>query len=203
MFYSITGKVVYYDTQFIAVECNGIAFKCFTTMNTLKTTAQKGATITLFTYLGVKEDALDLYGFSTEKEMECFKLLLTVSGIGPKAALAILSALSVEQLAVCIASSDVKSITQAKGVGPKVAQRVILELKDKLAKGLDLGALGAEIEIQTLGSQTANDNKLKKVVDSLVEFTGKPKKDVIEVISKLDPELSENDLFFLGNKALH
>ena len=91
MFYSITGKIVYVDTQSVAIETGGIAFRCSTTLTTLKRIGEKGNTATLYTYLNVREDALDLFGFADEQELECFKLLIGVSGVGPKAALAILS----------------------------------------------------------------------------------------------------------------
>jgi Holliday junction DNA helicase RuvA len=86
--------------------------------------------VTLFTHLNVREDALDLFGFITEEELEAFKLLISVSGVGPKAALAILSELTPDAFAVAVASGDTKAITAANGVGPKLAQRVIMELKD-------------------------------------------------------------------------
>ena len=135
MFYSITGKIVYIDTQSVAIETGGVAFRCSTTLTTLKRIGEKGSTATLYTYLNVREDALDLFGFADEQELECFKLLIGVSGVGPKAALAILSELTPDKLALCLATGDSKAITRAPGVGPKLAQRVVLELKDKLQKG--------------------------------------------------------------------
>ena len=83
MFYSITGNVVYYDAQSVAIDCNGVAFNCCATTNTLKNVAKKGERVTLFTYLNVKEDALDLFGFYTQQELDCFKLRIDVNGVGP------------------------------------------------------------------------------------------------------------------------
>ncbi len=97
MFYSLTGTVVHYDTQSVAISCGGVAFNCQTSMNTLKQVAKTGEEVTVFTYLNVREDALDLFGFSTERELECFKLLISISGIGPKMALAILSVLNPDE----------------------------------------------------------------------------------------------------------
>ena len=145
MFYSITGNVVYFDAQCVAIDCNGVAFKCFATTNTLKNVAKTGEKVTLFTYLSVKEDALDLYGFYTQQELECYKILISVSGVGAKMALAVLSEMTPEQLALSIAAGDTKAITRANGVGNKIAQRIVLELKDKLAKGLDLQSVGTDI----------------------------------------------------------
>ena len=132
MFYSLTGDVIAYDTTSVAINCGGVGFKCYTTTNTLKHVAAIGDKITVLTYLSVKEDALELYGFYTQSELDCFKLLITVSGVGPKAALAVLSFMSPDSLALCIASGDVNSIKKAPGIGPKIAQRIILELKNKL-----------------------------------------------------------------------
>ena len=136
MFYSLTGKLIFKDEQSIAISCGGVGFKCQTTRSTLSALAlKKDEEITVFTHLNVREDALDLFGFLTENELDAFKMLITVSGVGPKAALAILSELSSEQIAMCVSSSDYKTLTRASGVGPKLAQRIVLELKDKI-KGL-------------------------------------------------------------------
>ncbi|MDR1630690.1 MAG: Holliday junction branch migration protein RuvA [Oscillospiraceae bacterium] len=136
MFYSLTGKIIMQDAVSVAIDCGGVGFRCFTTMNTLKKIGSVGGTATLFTHLSVREDAMDLYGFHSNEELTCFRELLSVSGVGPKAALAVLSALSPEKLALAIATGDAKTITQAQGVGPKLAQRMVLELKDKLSAGL-------------------------------------------------------------------
>lgn len=198
MFYSITGNVVYYDAQSVAVDCNGVAFKCCATTNTLKNVAKKGERVTLFTYLNVKEDALDLFGFYTQQELDCFKLLIDVNGVGPKVALAILSELTPERLAVCIASGDIKSITRANGVGPKVAQRVILELKDKLAKGLDLGSMGIEIEAASVAADSSNTSE---AVAALTEL-GYTQSEAAVAVGKLDATLGVEELIKQALKQL-
>ena len=158
MIYSVTGTLIHMDATTAVVECGGVGFKCLTTLNTLKQLGPAGGKVTLYTYLNVREDALDLFGFFGETELACFKMLISVSGVGPKAALSILSELSPEKLALCIATGDSKSITRAQGVGPKLAQRVVLELKDKLVKGLpeqfsspELEAAGAASALVMLG----------------------------------------------------
>ena len=198
MFYSITGNVVYYDTQSVAVDCNGVAFKCCATTYTLKNVAKKGERVTLFTYLNVKEDALDMFGFYTQQELDCFKLLIDVNGVGPKVALAILSELTPERLAVCIASGDIKSITRANGVGPKVAQRVILELKDKLAKGLDLGNMGIEIEAASVAAESSNTSEAVSALTML----GYSQSEAAVAVGKLDPSLSVEQLIKQALKQL-
>lgn len=96
MFYSLTGKLVHMEPGVVAIECGGVAFKCFTSMNTQKNMPRIGETATVYTHLNVREDALDLYGFSTKSELNCYKMLTTISGVGPKAALSILSEMTPE-----------------------------------------------------------------------------------------------------------
>ena len=144
MFYSLTGKVVFADVSCLAIDCGGVAYRCFATVNTLKRTAQIGSTVTVYTYLSVR--AMELFGFADREELDFFKLLIGVSGVGPKAALSILSELTPSQLSMSIASGDVKSITRANGVGPKIAQRVVLELKDKITKIAPSGVSNAQLE---------------------------------------------------------
>lgn len=133
MFYSLTGNVIKIWTQATVIECGGVGFKVNTSMNTLKHISMGDSAVTLYTYLAVREDALDLFGFYDEDELECFKLLISVSGVGPKAALAILSQMTPSSLAAAVAKGDAKSVTRAQGVGPKIAERVVRELKGKLA----------------------------------------------------------------------
>ncbi len=135
MFYSVRGKLIHMDSSTAVVECGGVGYNCQTTMNTLKN-LRLGDEVTLFTYLNVREDAMELFGFSAKTELDTFKTLIGISGVGPKAGLAILSELSPEQVAMAIATDDIKTITRAQGVGKKIAQRIVLELKDKLAKSL-------------------------------------------------------------------
>lgn len=199
MFYSITGKVVAIEESFAAIECSGIAFQCMTTLNTLSKIAKTGETVTLYTYLNVREDAMDLFGFYTQQELACFKQLISVSGVGPKAALAVLSQLSPDKLALCVASGDVKSITQAQGVGPKIAQRIVLELKDKLSKSLSSEDFSAA-EAFAVSSAPSNSN-LSEAVEALV-MLGYSRSEAASAISKLDNKLPAEELIRLALKAL-
>ncbi len=198
MFYSITGKIVYIDTQSVAIETGGVAFRCSTTLTTLKRIGEKGSTATLYTYLNVREDALDLFGFADEQELECFKLLIGVSGVGPKAALAILSELTPDKLALCLATGDSKAITRAQGVGPKLAQRVVLELKDKLAKGLELSAVTPEIE--AAGIAAAKGCAAEAV--SALTMLGYSQSEAAAAVAKLDAALSVEDMIRQALKTL-
>lgn len=143
MFYYVKGKVAHVAPYVAVIDCGGVGYACRTTQTTLSH-LEKGKEATLYTYLNVREDAMELYGFFTENELGCFKMLLGVSGVGPKAALAILSATTPEGLASAIITGDERALTAAQGVGKKIAQRIILELKDKLAKGQLPTAGGSE-----------------------------------------------------------
>lgn len=189
MFYSLTGKVVYTDESSVALSCSGVAFRCFTSFNTLCKIGSTGEEITLYTYLSVREDALDLFGFSDLSELDCFKILISVSGVGPKAALAILSRLTPDKLSQAIACGDVKAITAAQGVGPKIAQRIIVELKDKLApfssgaSSISMGDVSSAVS-----SGGAND-----AVDALMAL-GYSRSEASLAVGKLDPNLSVDEL---------
>ena len=134
MFYYVSGTVAHTAPYLAVIDCGGVGYACRTTSHTLSRLKQ-GEKARLYTYLNVREDAMELYGFATENERNCFELLISVSGVGPKAALSILSAATPESLAMSVITGDEKALTVAPGIGKKIAQRIILELKDKLAKG--------------------------------------------------------------------
>ncbi len=140
MFYYLDGTVAEILPGLAVIDCGGVGYACMTTNNTLAA-LKKGQRGRLYTFLNVGENAFGLYGFASQKELTSFQLLIGVSGVGPKAALAILSVCTPETLAMAIVTGDEKSLTAAPGVGKKIAQRIILELKDKMARetasGLD------------------------------------------------------------------
>ena len=134
MFYYLKGVVGHIAPNLAVIDCGGVGYACRTTSYTLST-LQVGEKAKLYTHLNVREDAMELYGFATENECNCFRMLIAVSGVGPKAALSILSSTTPEGLATAIITGQEKALTVAPGIGKKIAQRIILELKDKLAKG--------------------------------------------------------------------
>ena len=144
MFYYVSGTVAHVEPYLAVIDCGGVGYACRTTSYTLSQ-IKKGDKAKLFTYLSVREDAMDLYGFATAEEQKLFQQLISVSGGGPKAALAILSTANPASLALSIITGDEKALTAAAGVGKKIAQRVILELKDKLAKGQSISAAGESV----------------------------------------------------------
>lgn len=134
MFYYVKGTVAHLAPNLAVIDCGGVGYACRTTSYTLSA-LQAGQEGKLYTHLNVREDAMELYGFATENERSCFQMLLAVSGVGPKAALSILSATTPEGLATAIITGNEKALMVAQGIGKKIAQRILLELKDKLAKG--------------------------------------------------------------------
>ena len=144
MYYYVSGEVAHVEPYLAVIDCGGVGYACRTTTFTLSQ-IKKGDKAKLFTYLSVREDAMDLYGFASAEELKLFQQLISVSGVGPKAALNILSAGTPANLALAIITGDEKSLTAAAGVGKKLAQRIILELKDKLAKGQTVSAAGESV----------------------------------------------------------
>ncbi len=198
MYYSLRGKLIFSDETSFAIECGGVGYMCFATANTLKRLPKNGEEAFVFTYLNVREDAMDLFGFHDKKELECFKQLISVSGVGPKAALAILSRLSPETLAASVAVGDVKSITQAQGVGPKLAQRVVLELKNKLKIDLE-EAIGILKEEDLAASNDAG--ALSEATAALVSL-GYTRGEAQNALKGADKSLSTEELIKVGLKKL-
>ena len=137
MFYYLKGELVHRDTNFCVIDCGGVAYRLTVSLSTLSHLVGKdGTTVKLYTYLAVREDGVELFGFISREERESFMKLTSVSGIGPKAAMSILSTMTPDDLALAIASEDTKAIARAPGIGAKTAARVVLELKDKITKDM-------------------------------------------------------------------
>lgn len=133
MIYSVRGELIHTEPSLAVVECAGVGYACRTTANTLRK-LNVGSEVRLFTYMHITENSTDLFGFADIAELSCFKQLISVSGVGPKAALSILSDITPSKLALCITTGDSKTLTRSQGIGAKIAQRIVLELKDKIAK---------------------------------------------------------------------
>ena len=133
MFYYVNGTVAEIEAGLAVIDCSGVGYACTTTNYTLSQ-LKKGERAKLYTYLNVREDAMELFGFASQSELRSFKMLIGVSGVGPKAALSILSSTTPQQLSMAVVMGDEKALTAAPGIGKKIAQRIILELKDKLIK---------------------------------------------------------------------
>lgn len=197
MIYSVKGTLIHKEPSLAVIECGGVGYACRTTFSTLSQLGSVGSEASLLTYLHVREDNIELFGFATSQELNCFKMLLTVSGVGPKAALAILSDISPEKFALTIATGDVKSITKTKGIGPKLAQRIVLELKDKIAKEQQLISSGGDIDFTPVMSGSNSGEAISALV-----VLGYSQSEATSIISKLDPSLSVEDMIKQALKQL-
>lgn len=151
MFYYLNGTITMLEPNLAVVDCGGVGYACYTTGYTLSQ-LQVGKQQKLFTYCHIREDAFDIYGFSSKEELTCFNRLIGVSGVGPKAALAILSAMTPSQFSLAVLTGDEKTLTMAQGVGKKMAQRIILELKDKLSSDVPEISSGSSVVIPSMSS---------------------------------------------------
>ncbi len=132
MISSIKGTVERIGRDYIDVDVRGIGYRVFTSLSTLERIGKRGEDVSLYTYLLVREDALSLFGFLTAEELDIFEKLITVSGVGPKVALGVLSAMTPSAFCSAVVSGDVEHLRRIPGIGPKTAQRIVLELKDKV-----------------------------------------------------------------------
>ena len=196
MLYSVKGTLIHTEPGMAVVECGGVGFKCFVTMQTQRNLPKLGEETMLYTHLHVREDAMDLFGFYNKSEMNCFRMLTSVSGVGPKVGLAILSELSPEQVAMAVAAGDSKTLSRASGVGPKLAQRIALELKDKVKKME--GSSGAGIPEGGIPSAAGN---AANAVQALAVLGYTPT-DAAAVVAKFDSSLPTEDLIRLSLKAM-
>lgn len=139
MLYSLRGTLLHTEPNIAVVDCGGVGFRCHISLYTMQALPRRGEEVQLFTHMAVKEDAITLYGFFDMAELDSFKKLTTVKGVGAKVALGILSELSPGKLALAISAGDAKAIARGQGVGPKLAQRILLELKDHFGFTTDDG----------------------------------------------------------------
>ncbi len=178
MYYSFHGKLILKEPTFAVIECNGVGYRLGISLNTFNKLSDVGDDCLLFSYLSVKEDALELYGFYDQSELNAFKQLISVSGVGCKVAVSILSELTAEQFAIALMSEDYKALTHASGVGAKLAQRIILELKDKISKE----STSVSFDISAVSAIKAGGN-LSSAIEALCVL-GYTKSDAASAVSK-------------------
>ena len=190
MFYYLKGNVEIIDMTSIVVDCHGVGYLVYASSSTIgKASTQEGEML-IYTYVSVREDAFEIYGFADEAELAAFKLLIGVSGIGPKAGLSILSTLTPSRLASAIMSGDSRAISAAQGVGKKTAERVILELKDKIGKTFAVEADEEEVPVKITESVK---EKQRDVADTLLAL-GYTKSEISKILGKIDSEKSLEDM---------
>lgn len=193
MIYSITGLLRQVAPTYCVIEACGVGYQCSASTYTLSSLPGRGQEVTLLTHLWVKEDGMELFGFSTEQEKHCFRLLIGVSGVGPRVALAILSDAAPDRLMLSIAAGDAKALTRAQGVGTKLAQRIILELRDKVTDE-DIGSSFGEEQgtIAALGESAKNTAK-SEAISALVAL-GYGQTDAAAVIAPMEESLAVDEL---------
>lgn len=197
MIYSLHGILKVTEPNFVVVDVGGVGYGVKTTLTTVSTLPLVGEEVFLYTYLHVREDAMELYGFYDASELNCYKMLISVNGVGPKAALSILSDHTPEQFALCVASGDAKALTKSAGIGLKTAQRIVLELKDKVSKEqVADGVTGRRAAPAAVATGNAAE-----AISALVVL-GYPQSEAAAVISSLDPSTSVEDMIKAGLKGL-
>ncbi len=172
MFYYIEGKLGYLTYGTAVIDAGGVGYKLTVSDNTYSAIQKRiglgdAPTVRLYTYMAVREDGIELFGFESEMELSSFKLLISVSGVGPKAAMSILSLLTPEKFALAVCTEDKKTISKASGIGPKTAARIILELKDKLLKSVGDMDVSADTATE-LSTVSTNNGKLSEAQDALM-----------------------------------
>ena len=194
MIYSVRGKLAAMEPGLAVVECAGVGYACRTSSNTLSQIRDKSE-VFLYTYLHITENAVDLFGFADSSELSCFKQLISVSGVGPKAALSILSDITPSKLALCIATGDSKTLTRSPGIGNKIAQKIVFELKDKIAREQHFSS--AELQnVPQLGGNNASE-----AMEALAVLGFAPAQ-INSALMGADPNASVEELIKFGLKNL-
>ena len=196
MIYSVKGKLIHTEGDLAVVECGGVGYACRTTFYTLQKIAGSDE-VMLYTYLAVREDAVELFGFADREELKCFKLLISVSGVGPKAAISILSSNSPSQFALAVAGGDAKALSKAKGIGAKTAQRIVLELKDKIAKENPISFRGNAGTPVQMPVGTAAEEAVAALV-----VLGYSEGEAMSAVGKAEPGLSVEEMIKVALRQL-
>ena len=196
MIYSVRGKLTHIENNLAVIECAGVGYAVRTSAVTISRLPGMGEKTTLYTYLHITENGIDLFGFADQGELNCFKMLLGVTRVGPRAALSVLSSVTAEQFALAVASGDAKTLSRAPGLGMKTAQRIILELKDKISK--EQAAAGISMPEIPMAASSSNAGE---AINALVVL-GYTQSEAASVVTKQDPELSVEDMIKKGLQKL-
>ena len=201
MFYYLKGELAYRENGLCVIDCGGVGYKLTVSMNTSDMLLTKlGKEVKLFTHLAVREDGIELFGFATLEERDCFNSLIAVSGIGPKAATSILSTLTPEKLAIAIDSEDIKAISKAQGIGSKTAARVVLELKGKLPDSLS--SITSSAPSRAIESVTKRSGAFQDASEALISL-GYDKSSVLDALKNISPDSKDaSEIIRLALKKL-
>ena len=206
MFYYIQGKLALLDPNFAVLDVCGVGYKLTISQTTHDAmpphlTVSELPSVKLLTYMAVREDDIELFGFATQEELSAFKMLISVSGVGPKAAMSILSLLTPEKFAIAVCTEDKKTISKANGIGPKTAARIILELKDKLTKESAMQGVTASCSADLVNVGSVPNGTLNDAVDALMVL-GYSRAEAMEALRGSDIKMPTEDLIKLALKKL-
>ena len=200
MFYYLSGELTYRDTNTCVIDCGGVGYKLTVSLITSGSLMSKLNTkVKLYTHLAVREDGIELFGFGSNEERECFNHLTSVSGVGPKVAMSILSNMTPDRLALAICTEDAKAIAKTPSIGPKSAARIILELKDKISKDL-MGASSAE-NLDTLPLKSVIRGNISEASEALMVL-GYDKTTILSVLKDADPAMDVGEIIKIALKKL-
>ena len=189
MYYYLNGILEFKDHNTCVIDCGGVGYKLTVSLITSESLNSKlGQKVKLYTHLAVREDGIELFGFGSNEERACFNQLITVSGVGPKAAMSILSTLSPDRFSLAVCTDDVKAISKASGIGTKTAMRIVLELKDKISK--DMMTLGSKISAEEVGMINSS-SALSEATEALMVL-GYDKASVLAALKGLDVSKMES-----------
>lgn len=189
MIYSLNGKLLIKEMNFVVIECGGVGYGCKTSYSTVSKLGEIGSETMLHTHLYIKENIVELFGFASQQELNCFRLLISVTGVGGKAAVSILSDMTPEKFAFIVASGDSKAFTKTKGIGAKTAQRIVLELKDKISsETLDMTDTG-----YTGSSAVSDSSAINEAMEALMVL-GYSQGEIAPILRKLDTSLDTQGL---------
>ncbi len=199
MIYCLNGKLVKKTLDMVVISCGGVGYQVLVPASVAAALPAVGGEAMLYTMMNVTETDVTLFGFATEEQQACFKMLTAVSGVGPKVGLAILNVLSPERIALAVSAGDHKAFTAANGVGPKLAQRITLELKDKVGKGLAEGiALG---DMGGMGAASAPSGALSQAIAALTSL-GYSASEAAAAVAKLDESLPVEEIIKLALRGM-
>lgn len=198
MIYCLTGKLLKKTLDMVVISCAGVGYLVQVPASVSSALPAIGHEATLYTYMNITENDVTLFGFATEEQQACFKMLTTVSGVGPKVGLAILNVMTPERITLAISAGDHKAFTAANGVGPKLAQRIVLELKDKVAKGFVDG-----INLEDVGAATAAPaaQGAGQAIAALVSL-GYSQSEAALAVSKIDASLPVEEIIKLALRGM-
>lgn len=199
MIYCLTGKIVKKSMNAVVLSCGGVGYYAQCPASVAGALPGVGREATIYTVMSVTENDVSLYGFATEEQQACFEMLTAVSGVGPKVGLAILSVMEPERVALAISAGDHKAFKAASGVGPKLAQRIVLELKDKVAKGFVDGISLEDVAGASADTQASQGSS--QAIAALVSL-GYSQSEAALAVSKIDAALPVEEIIKLALRSM-